>query len=653
LILSGTSNLTGSINANEGIVLLQNPAALGTAAGATIVGAGGELQLADTLAVAAEPLTLNGSGTIGVGALRLVSGNASWSGPITVASTSSIGVDSGVLVLGGAIDLGSALTFTGGGTEQIDGVLSGSGDLLKNGAGTLYLTAANTFSGTTTINGGTLIPQSTAAFGATGAASGTVVTAGGAILLNDATGLNIGAETLALNGSGVAGAGALESIAGDNSWSGDIVLATNSTVSVDANTLTLSGAISESGGARSLTKSGAGTLILDGNNAYTGATQITAGVVQLADADRIGDNSAVVVSAGATLDANDFSDTIGSLAGAGTVNLGATGGNVLWIGNDGSSTTFSGTITGAGDLAKTGTGILTLTGTNDYTGNTMINAGVLAIDSDTRLGNGGGLSFGGGTLQTTAGLTTGRAVTINSGGGTIDTNGNDVVLSGSISGSVDGITKAGAGRLIISGLANIDYTALTTVRAGSLVISGSISGSDVDVQDGATLGGTGTTDDVTAESGGTVAPGITGAGLLSTGNFDLNSGAHLAIELGGTGAGSQYDRVQVTGGLTLAGDLQGSLINGYLPVAGDLFFIIINDGSDAVTGTFNGLAQGGMLDFGGRTFQVSYAGDVATQSFTGGNDVALIVVPEPSAWTMLFGGFGLLLTLQRRKSYWN
>ena len=221
--------------------------------------------------VAAEPLTLNGSGTTGAGALRLVSGNASWSGPITVASASTIGVDSGVLVLDGAINLGSALTFTGGGTEQVDGVVSGSGDLLKNGAGTLYLTAANTFSGTTTINAGTLIPQNTAAFGATGVASGTVVMAGAAILLNDATGLNIGAETLTLNGSGVAGAGALESMAGDNSWSGDIVLATNSTVSVDANTLTLSGAISESGGARALTKSGVGTLILGGEQTATPA----------------------------------------------------------------------------------------------------------------------------------------------------------------------------------------------------------------------------------------------------------------------------------------------------------------------------------------------------------------------------------------------
>ena len=335
------------------------------------------------------------------------------------------------------------------------------------------------------------------------------------------------------------------------------------------------------------------------------------------------------------------------------MNLGATGGNVLSIGNDGSSTTFSGAITGAGDLAKTGIGTLTLTGTNDYTGNTLINAGVLAIDSDARLGNGGSLAFGGGTLQTTAGFTTSRAVTINTGGGTIDTNGNNVVLSGSISGRLMASRKPELGKLIISSLANSGYTALTTVRAGSLEISGSISGSDVDVQDGATLAGTGTTDGVTAESGGTIAPGITGAGLLSTGDFDLNSGAHLAIELGGTAAGTQYHRVQVTGGLTLAGDLQGSLINGYSPVPGDLFFIILNDGSDAVTGTFNGLAQGGMLDFGGQTFQVSYAGNVGTQSFTGGNDVALVVVPEPSTWTMLFGGFGLLVALQRRTRYWS
>jgi hypothetical protein len=185
-----------------------------------------------------------------------------------------------------------------------------------------------------------------------------------------------------------------------------------------------------------------------------------------------------------------------------------------------------------------------------------------------------------------------------------------------------------------------------------LEISGSISGSDVHVQNGGTLAGTGTTNGVTAESGSIIAPGITGAGLLSTGDFDLNSGAHLAIEIGGTTAGTQYDRVQVTGGLTLTGDLQGSLINGYAPALGTLFFLIINDGGDPISGTFNGLAQGGTLSFGGRTFQVSYTGDGGSQSFTGGNDVALLVVPEPSTWTMLLGGFSLLLALQRRTRYW-
>lgn len=98
----------------------------------------------------------------------------------------------------------------------------------------------------------------------------------------------------------------------------------------------------------------------------------------------------------------------------------------------------------------------------------------------------------------------------------------------------------------ISGVTNSGYTAATTVGAGVLDVSGSIGGSDVTVQNGAFLTGGGVTSDVTAQSGGTVAPGSGGAGLLSTGDFSLNSGAHLAIELGGTTAGTQYDRVQVT-----------------------------------------------------------------------------------------------------------
>ena len=98
--------------------------------------------------------------------------------------------------------------------------------------------------------------------------------------------------------------------------------------------------------------------------------------------------------------------TIGSLAGSGTVNLtdiSNTQNKSLTIGGNNQSTTFSGLITGGGSIVKQGSGTLTLSGTSTYSGGTTINGGALSISSDANLGNSSGpLTFGGGTLQTTA-----------------------------------------------------------------------------------------------------------------------------------------------------------------------------------------------------------------------------------------------------------
>jgi len=82
----------------------------------------------------------------------------------------------------------------------------------------------------------------------------------------------------------------------------------------------------------------------------------------------------VTVNGGATLDLNNFNETIGSLAGAGKVTLGS---GTLTAGANNTSTDFSGVISGSGGLNKTGTGALTLSGANTYTGTTTVNEGVL------------------------------------------------------------------------------------------------------------------------------------------------------------------------------------------------------------------------------------------------------------------------------------
>src|SRR5260221_2103428 len=142
-----------------------------------------------------------------------------------------------------------------------------------------------------------------------------------------------------------------------------------STVDTEANALTPSGNIVGTGG---LSKIGAGTLTLAGPSSYTGATNVNAGTLQAGVANAFAPLSAFTVASGATLDLNGFSQSIGSLAGAASVTLGAA---TLTTGNDNTSTTFSGAISGSGGLTKIGSGALTLSGRTTYAPANSVHAG--------------------------------------------------------------------------------------------------------------------------------------------------------------------------------------------------------------------------------------------------------------------------------------
>src|SRR5262249_31212373 len=182
----------------------------------------------------------------------------------------------------------------------------------------------------------------------------------------------------------------------------------------------------------SLTKTGFACLARLRTAHYTGATFGNVGTIRAGAVNAFSPNSAFTIAFGATLDLNGFGQTVGSLAGAGTVTLGSA---TLAAGGDNTTTTFSGIMSGTGGLIKTGAGTLTLSGAHTYSGGTAINAGTLAITSDTNLGApSGGLTFGGGTLQFLAGFTSSRGTTLNAGGGAVDTNGNSATLGGTIGG---------------------------------------------------------------------------------------------------------------------------------------------------------------------------------------------------------------------------
>jgi autotransporter-associated beta strand protein len=441
LTLSGANTYTGATNVNAGTLVASNAAALGTTAAGTTVAAGATLNI-NNVAIGAEATTLNGT--------LQGAGTASLAGTVALGATNAVN------------------TAAVGDTLTLSGVVSGANALNKNGAGTVVLSGAanNTYTGVTNINAGTLVASKAGALGTT--AGGTTVANGATLQINNVA---IGAEAVTLNGIGVGGNGALQGT-GTASLTGNVTLATASTVGAPAlaDTLTLSGVVS---GANNLTKVGAGTVVLSGvaANTYGGATNVNAGTLRVGSAaNKIPNASAVTVAAGATLDLNNISETVGSIAGAGNITLGSA---TLTAGGNNSSTIYSGVISGAGGMTKAGTGALTLSGASTYAGPTAINAGTVVAANANALGT------------TASGTTVANGATLNI---------NNVAL-GNEAVTLNGTGVGAAGALTGTGAASLGgpVTVATASRVGaaasnSLALNGAVQGPGaLDVAGGGTI----------------------------------------------------------------------------------------------------------------------------------------------------------------------
>ena len=281
---------------------------------------------------------------------------------------------------------------------RIPAQLFGAGGLTKNGVGELALSGANTYTGPTSVNAGTLDVDSSSALGTT--ANGTIVNSGAVLIVR--FGVTVPGEPLSLAGAGQPGFGALHSSFGSNSWAGNITLTADATISVDSlDFLNLSGAIT---GASDLTKTDTGTLILSGGSASSfGMMNVNAGIlllnksaantagpsflnigdgsgtdiVQLVNDNQIADTTPIVIELGARLNLIDKQESTGAIAGPGLIDLGS---GTLREGLDNNSSTFTGLIIGSGSLFKLGTGTWALTGDNTYTGSTTVSAGTLTVN---------------------------------------------------------------------------------------------------------------------------------------------------------------------------------------------------------------------------------------------------------------------------------
>ena len=541
--------------------------------GSVIAGTAGLTQAGPGTLILTGANTYTGTTTISAGTLQIGSGGTTGS------------------VAGNIVD-NAALVFNRSNATTYAGVVSGTGSLTKSGAGTLTLMGANTYTGGTTINVGTLAVNTDANLGA---ASGGL-TFGGGTLQSTATFTSNRGVTLTGGGT----------------------FNTNA-----ATTLTLGGAITGTG---SLTKSiGTGTLTLTGNNTYTGTTTISAGTLALSGSGSIASSSQVNVSnAAGTFDISGTSSgaTITTLNGVANSHV-TLGGQTLTISNG--STTYAGIIQGTGGLTVTG-GTQTLSGVNTYTGGTTINAGTLAVSSDANLGAAsGGLTFGGGTLQSTATFTSNRGVTL-TGGGTFNTNAaTTLTLGGAISGT-GSLTKSGTGTLTLTG--DSTYTGGTTISAGTLQIgnggsTGSIVGNIVDNSalifnrsDAVTYGGviSGTGSLTQAGSGTTI---LTGANTF-TGSTTISAGTLVLSGSGSIASSSQVNVSNAAGTFDISGTSSGATIttlngvaNSHVTLGGQT--LTVSNGST----TYAGIIQGtGRLTVTGGTQTLSGA-----NTYTGATNV--------------------------------
>jgi fibronectin-binding autotransporter adhesin len=511
--------------------------------------------------------TTNGWTLSGGSAITLTStgtgGTPGTGSALVLSNTIGSNTISAPLILGGAAASTARFTQTAGGTLNISGDISSANaisGLTLAGGSVFTLSGSNTYSGTTTLlNSGSTLNINSASAISSGAlvlsASQTIDnTSGAAITLANNNNINLSGGSLTF-----AGTQSLSFGSGTVTMSG-----ANRTITTTAGTLTI-GSIDADTTARTLTKDGAGTLVVTGTAGanFQGGAILTAGTLSISSDSNLNGTSAPLTFSGGTLQVTGTNLTSLNTGRTTTFTAARTAG--FDIANASNNFTVSQNLTQtSGGLLKDGAGTLTLTGTGStYTGTTTVAEGTLALGSGVSLGNLGSsdISLGGAnaSANSTATLTIDPTATValdatvtyaaNAGsdnlgstisGGTVSLNGtarvfnvansagavdltvSSTLVNGSVSGSA--VFKQGTGTMRLSGTNT--YSGGTTIQVGTLLAGGNVAAS--------TNGAFGNNANaINLGRDGTTAAGENVA-LLTDGAFTISRGVTVGTGLSGT-----------------------------------------------------------------------------------------------------------------------
>ncbi len=573
-ITDNGTGVVGMTTAGAGTIVL---AGTNTYTGRTVVGAG-TLRISNEQNLGSNPLSSTAD------QLTLAGG--------TLNTTASFSIDDsnrGITLApaGGAISVNGSTTLT------VANAISGSGNLTASGTGTLALTAANTFTGTTYVN------------------SGAYLALGHVDALQNSTLNTSDANKVTLTAAGT-NTYNLGSLAG----SGSITIGANSLrVGSNDETTTYTGVLYGTGG---LIKVGAGTLNLTSSNAssFSGDTRIEGGMIVLANKDAL-QNSTLDTGPAGTQSANltlgeGTVYNFGGLKGSADLDLAV---SHLSVGANNQSTTFSGVLLGAfnNNLTKVGTGTLTLTGANTYTGTTTVSAGALQVGAAG------------------AGQTGSGDVTVQNGATILGTG----IVRGASFTAASGSTLHAGDTTAASSFGTLNFTPVSS--GGTHNLQGNI------------VLGIGTANNqggIDATYGGNLVgtPGYVTFVNDAARSQGLGSGSHDLLSFNTSDGGTSYNLV-LTGNIQVTG-------SGFSPEQGQIFNLL--DWTSMVASDFTGFNVGTNFRDGSGddasqfdlpTLSAGLFWDVSQFTTSG----IIIVVPEPGRAALLL--LGLLGILSRRRRH--